>query len=132
MNKTDPISLNRVSRDVVFGSHLVADYRGVAPDLLNSPDRIIDILVKAAAAADATVVDSCIHQFSPYGVTATVTLAESHISFHSWPEHNYAAVDVFVCGKADAAAALRHITSMLQPHSVDVCELKRGKLPQAI
>ncbi|MDZ7814477.1 MAG: S-adenosylmethionine decarboxylase [Planctomycetota bacterium] len=84
MKNTETAPLICASRDVVFGSHLVADYRGVSPDLLNSPDRIIEILEQAALAGDATVVDSCIHQFSPYGVTATVTLAEIWCILHSW------------------------------------------------
>ncbi len=25
-------------------------------------------------------------------------LAESHMSIHTWPEHHFAALDIFVCG----------------------------------
>ena len=39
------------------------------------------------------------HQFHPQGVTAVGLLAESHLSIHTWPEHGYAAVDVFTCGE---------------------------------
>ena len=33
-------------------------------------------------------------------------LAESHISIHTWPESGYAALDVFMCGKADPDACV--------------------------
>jgi S-adenosylmethionine decarboxylase len=37
------------------------------------------------------------HFFGPRSVTATVCLAESHITFHSWPESRRVDVDIFVC-----------------------------------
>ena len=56
-------------------------------------------LLDAAAAAGATVVGEVFHKFAPQGVTGIVCIAESHISIHTWPEHAYAAVDIFTCGK---------------------------------
>ena len=43
-------------------------------------------------------VDAHFHSFSPCGVTGTVSIQESHLSIHTWPEHLYAAVDIFTCG----------------------------------
>ncbi|NER23683.1 MAG: hypothetical protein F6J96_23865 [Symploca sp. SIO1C2] len=37
-------------------------------------------------AGGATLIDICVHQLSPHRVTATATLAESHIVLHTWPE----------------------------------------------
>ncbi|GAB4151402.1 MAG: adenosylmethionine decarboxylase [Planctomycetota bacterium] len=116
---------------IVFGTHLVADFWGVSSDILDDPDHILQVLVDAARAADATVIDTCVHHFSPYGVTATVTLAESHISFHSWPEHEFCAIDVFVCGKADASRALRHVREMFKPTKVAMMDMVRGDLPRS-
>jgi S-adenosylmethionine/arginine decarboxylase-like enzyme len=32
------------------------------------------------------------------GVCCIQVLAESHMSIHTWPEHHFAALDIFVCG----------------------------------
>ena len=50
------------------------------------------------------------HLFGPHSLTACVTLAESHIAFHSWPERNYVSLDIFVCNYTqDNSAAARSI-----------------------
>jgi len=54
----------------------------------------------ACEVANLTVVSKTGHHFSPYGVSAMVVIAESHLAIHTWPEHKYAAVDVFTCGDA--------------------------------
>jgi len=56
------------------------------------------------------------YQFKPYGVTGIILLAESHISIHSWPEHELATIDIYTCGdfnKAHIASNL--LISLLQP-----------------
>lgn len=61
---------------------------------------------RAAAAGRAQVLASHMHAFgSGGGVTGVVLLAESHITVHTWPERDYAAFDVFMCGGCDAEAA---------------------------
>lgn len=39
------------------------------------------------------------HQFKPSGVTGFFLLSESHLSFHTWPEKRYMALDLFTCGE---------------------------------
>jgi len=55
-------------------------------------------LRKCVAAAGATLLHIHLHHFEPNGggPPASRWLAESHISIHSWPEANYAALDVFM------------------------------------
>lgn len=78
-----------------IGTHLVLDAWQAPPAILNDPQKIRQALIKASAAGEATLIDICLHQFSPQGITATVTLAESHIALHTWPEHGYFAADLF-------------------------------------
>src|SRR3972149_7516628 len=76
-------------------------------ELLNDPARLEHLLVDAAKRAGATVVEKAFHQFNPHGVSGVVIIAESHLFIHTWPEHGYAAVDIFTCGdtvRADKAA----------------------------
>jgi len=66
---------------------------------LNDESFLRCILNRAAKLANATVLNLISNKFEPQGVTAIALLAESHISIHTWPESNYAAVDIFTCGQ---------------------------------
>jgi S-adenosylmethionine decarboxylase len=63
----------------------------------------LEFLVNALRAASdtmgSTVVKTISHRFSPTGVTVLMILAETHISIHTWPEHRYAALDIFICNE---------------------------------
>ena len=56
------------------------------------------LINNSAKLAEAKVLNLISNKFEPYGVTAIALLAESHMSIHTWPESNYAAVDIFTCG----------------------------------
>lgn len=53
---------------------------------------------EAAMVSGATYISHQSHQFTPYGVTVLIMIAESHLAIHTWPEYGYAAVDIFTCG----------------------------------
>lgn len=37
------------------------------------------------------------YKFQPQGITAFALLTTSHIAFHSWPEYNYANIEIYTC-----------------------------------
>jgi len=74
------------------------DLENCNSDLLDDIDFIKDILGKAASLAGATIIGETFHKFQPVGVTGVVSIAESHICIHTWPEYSYASVDIFSCG----------------------------------
>ena len=109
------------------GTHLLADFYGVAADKLTDYDRIDALLRRGAEAAGARVLHSHFHSFGEQmGVTGVVLLAESHISIHTWPECGFAAADIFMCGDAQPQLALQVIESALQPKSRIVQTIERG------
>ncbi|UOP00203.1 adenosylmethionine decarboxylase [Kingella potus] len=92
------------------GRHGLLDLYGCDASILRDADRLHTLLAQAAAAARATILHSRFHTFGGAGgVTGVLLLAESHISIHTWPEHRYAAADIFLCGKMPAEAARRTI-----------------------
>ncbi|WP_017663360.1 adenosylmethionine decarboxylase [Baaleninema simplex] len=113
-----------------IGTHLVVDAWESPTDLLNDPERIRGALVDAVSAGGATLIDLCVHQFSPHGVTATATLAESHIALHTWPEYGYFAADLFFCGKGNPQEALEFLTTALHAKKAKITELPRGFEPE--
>ena len=82
-----------------LGTHLLLEMNECDPMLLDDMAMVKEVLLAAAEEAGATVVGEVFHKFSPVGVTGIVCIAESHISIHTWPEHRYAAVDIFTCGE---------------------------------
>ena len=112
-----------------LGTHLVADAWQSPGDLLNDPERIRRAMLDAIAAGGATLIDLCVHQFSPHGVTATATLAESHIAIHTWPEHGYFAADLFFCGAGDPHRAMQVLQAALEAKQVKLTEFTRGFEP---
>lgn len=108
------------------GTHLVVDAWQAPMELLNDPEQIRSALIKAIIAGGATLLDLCVHQFSPHGVTATATLAESHIAIHTWPEYGYFAADLFFCGKGNPKKAMKLLQTALQAEQVEVREIQRG------
>jgi S-adenosylmethionine decarboxylase len=80
-------------------------------------------------ALDVTLLDLRVYPFSPVGVTGMAIVSESHLVIHTWPEHGYAAVDVFTCGAPrdpqDAVAVLRQL---FKPERIGVMEINRGQL----
>ena len=96
------------------GRHLLADFHGVAAGRLGDAVAIEALLRAAADAAGATPVAGHFHPFGPgLGVTGVLLLKESHISIHTWPEHGFAAVDVFMCGAARPDKAVEAISAAL-------------------
>ncbi len=109
-----------------LGTHLVVDAWDAPADLLNDPERIRQGFVNAIEAGEATLIDLCVHQFSPHGVTATATLAESHIAIHTWPEYGYFAADLFFCGKGQPRVAMEVLRQALQAKEMTIKEIDRG------
>ncbi len=115
-----------------MGTHLVVDAWQAPAELLNDPEAIRGALIAAITAGKATLIDLCVHQFSPHGVTATATLAESHIAIHTWPEHGYFAADLFFCGEGKPEVAMKVLQTLLQARQVKIHQLQRGFVPAVL
>lgn len=122
MNAIPP---NHIS-PVPLGQHVIAEFYG-AHHLFTCADAD-PVLRHAAKAAGAVVLDTKLHDFGEReGFTGVALLAESHISIHTWPEHGYAAIDIFMCGDCDTAKSLDVLRAYFAPTSESVTILKRGE-----
>ena len=81
-----------------MGQHLLIEVYNVSFDKLNDPKKIEETMIRAVETEGLTVLNTFTHQFEPYGVTTLISLAESHLSCHTWPEKGCVAVDIFTCG----------------------------------
>ncbi len=109
------------------GMHLLVDLWGASN--LGDPAHIDSHLREAAVTAGATILHSHFHHFSPNGgVSGVVVLAESHISIHTWPERDFAAVDVFMCGACDPHMTIAVLRRAFAPQRIDLVEHRRGRV----
>ena len=109
------------------GMHLLVDLWEASN--LSDPALIEGALRDAALTAGATILHSHFHHFSPNGgVSGVVVLAESHISIHTWPERDFAAVDIFMCGACNPHQSLPVLEKAFAAGRVVVEEQRRGRL----
>jgi S-adenosylmethionine decarboxylase proenzyme len=111
----------------ILGRHLIAEYVDCAPERLDDATYIEKCLLEAVRRSGATIISSVFHRYAPQGVSGVVVIAESHMSIHTWPEYNYAAVDFFTCGTAvDPYKANAYLKEMLGSSNAWVTEVSRG------
>lgn len=114
----------------VLGKHTIVEFYDCNPKQLADLALLERALAIAAESTGASVIKSTFHKFSPHGITGVVIIAESHLSIHTWPEYNYAAVDIFTCGTVmDNHQAIKYLKQVLKARFHSVIELKRGILP---
>src|SRR5262249_14991046 len=82
-----------------LGRHLLLELFECDAAALSSLTTVKTSMLEAANRARATIVNHVFHEFSPFGVSGVVVIAESHLAIHTWPEYRFAAVDVFSCGE---------------------------------
>ena len=110
-----------------LGTHLLLELNECDSGLLDELDLIETAMVDAAREAGASILGRSFHKFNPRGVTGIVAIAESHLAIHTWPEHGYAAVDIFTCGESfapDRAAQL--IIASLMCRNPGTTTIRRG------
>lgn len=111
-----------------IGSHCLAELYDCPHELLDDEMFIKGAVRTAVDEGLATLLHEVSHHFHPQGVTALGLIAESHVAIHTWPEHGYAAVDVFTCGdRANAEKACLHIVRVLQAGRHTLRKLIRGE-----
>ena len=110
----------------IRGRHLLVEYTGCDPNVLDNLAVIEALMRDAAVAAHTTVVASVFKPFEPTGVTGVVVVEESHLSIHTWPEHGYAAVDFFTCGDANPEMAHEVLAVGLRARSAEIMRVERG------
>ena len=109
------------------GIHLIIDLWGATR--LDEADHVRAALIEATAVAGATLLHVHVHRFTPSGgLSGVAVLAESHISIHTWPEHGYAAIDVFMCGQTEPHKSIDVLRRAFEAETIEVDELRRGKL----
>ncbi len=109
----------------IVGKHYIIDVWGAIN--LDNADYLSETFRLMAAAGNARVLDIFLHEFPTYGgLTGVAVLAESHISVHTWPELDYAAFDIFMCGNCFPDRAVDVLQERIKPKEIVIKKLQRG------
>jgi S-adenosylmethionine decarboxylase len=121
-----------VERDGVLfaGTHLILDFWGAKN--LDDLERMESALRRCVDECEATLLHIHLHHFTPNGgISGVAVLAESHISVHTWPERDFAAFDIFMCGQTKPEEAISILKRAFTPRTMQITENLRGVVNHA-
>jgi len=112
---------------MAVGIHIIADFYGVDREKITYVEQMKPIFEDTVKYAKLTKISSDYYQFTPMGCSGIVLLAESHLSFHTWPEHELVTLDIYTCGDPNQAfIALDYLQRVLDPKKVSHLIIERG------
>lgn len=107
------------------GTHLILDLWGARE--LDNLGLMESAMREAVDTCGATLLHIHLHHFTPGdGISGVAVLAESHISVHTWPERDFAAFDIFMCGDAKPELAIPVLKRVFKPERINIAEQLRG------
>jgi S-adenosylmethionine decarboxylase len=108
------------------GVHLLLDLFGAAH--MSDMEVVETTLRRCVDAAGATLLHIHLHRFEPNdGISGVAVLAESHMSIHTWPETQYAALDIFMCGQARPERCIEILLEAFKPQRAVMEQILRGR-----
>jgi S-adenosylmethionine/arginine decarboxylase-like enzyme len=104
------------------GQHLLLDL-WLAEDIETTKvDRLFELV-----RTRFSVVNEVVKDFEPFGTTAVFILSESHFTLHTYPEHAYMSVDLYVCNfEVDLSAFAEEVKSLFRLHEAKGTVFLRG------
>lgn len=109
------------------GNHLLLDIAQFKNNQFKDENDILELLATWAREEGASVITHYNYHFEPQGVSGFVVLGESHIAIHTWPEKEYASIDIYTCGHKELndKIAMR-IIKELQPQKIEKQSISRN------
>ena len=105
------------------GEHVTLDIIGTKKEY--SPSFFEELVYKIAKKAKVTVLEISKHKFKPQGFTLVALLAESHISFHTFPEKKIISFDFFTCAEISPSIAIDVIKKEIEHAQIIKKEFNR-------
>lgn len=107
--------------------HIVIELNKCLFDQLNDPKFLEESMVQMTRIMRTDVKAKATYQFEPYGVTSMLIIGASHISIHTWPEHQYADIDLVVCVKDfETEELITYLNERFGTEDVRYMEIQRG------
>jgi S-adenosylmethionine decarboxylase len=108
-----------------MGKHLLLEVYNVKYDLINNAVALEEVMVTGINRVGMTILNVFQHCFVPQGCTIVISLAESHVSCHTWPEEGCLAIDVYTCGEGNPRLIALELLKYLNSYSYSIREIDR-------
>ena len=108
------------------GEHITLDIIGTKNEY--TPSFFEKLVYKIAKKAKVTVLEISKHKFEPQGFTLVALLAESHMSFHTFPEKGIISFDFFTCAKVSPSVAVDIIKKEIEHKRIVKKEFNRDTI----
>ena len=114
-----------------LGRHFILDLQGCPFELLDNEEELKQIMLKALKLAKGHIIkEPLFHHFAPHGVSGIILIAESHLSIHTWPEYEFASIDIYTCdAKMKLKKSLKYLVKVFTSTNTNLSEISRGFLP---
>ena len=107
--------------------HIIIEMNGCHFDQLNDPKFLEDSMIQITRIMRTDIKAKATYQFKPQGVTSMLIIGASHISVHTWPEHQYADIDLVVCTTDfDMEELIAYLNERFGTEDVRYMEIQRG------
>ncbi len=111
-----------------IGIQYIGELRFSDQSVLLDNEKILKSFLDALNLAKLTITDVYHHQYTPYGYSAIAILKTSHAVIHTWPEHGYLSLDIFICDEFEKGKkALQELKQTFNPISSEFFVIERGK-----
>ena len=116
-----------------LGLHLLVEFGSCNRVKIDDLNYLEEVMTQAAETAGAIILKTIFQKFEPHGVSGVIMISSSHLTIHTWPEHGYAAFDVFTCGQSvNPGKAVDFLKHKLEAVNIATREFHRGIPPATI
>jgi N4-bis(aminopropyl)spermidine synthase len=111
-----------------LGYHFIGELRFNNQALLFDNGRIEKIFYHSLESAQLKIIDVFHHPYKPHGYTSVAILQTSHAAIHTWPEHGYISVDIFICDEFEKGMeVIKILKEDFNPTFSEFFYMERGK-----
>ncbi|MHA1191546.1 MAG: adenosylmethionine decarboxylase [Promethearchaeota archaeon] len=110
-----------------IGFHFIGEMHFKNQKQLLKNEKLHKIFIDALNHADLTILDVYNHIYKPYGFSAVAILKTSHASMHTWPEHGYLSIDIFICDELPKGLkVIKFLKEKMMPTRSEFFYMERG------
>lgn len=123
-----------MSDTMKFGVHMLFDGYNCDPEKLANKKFLTELLhelpeaLKMHALLEPTVLEvGELNEKDPGGISGFVLIAESHISFHTFPKRGFVTADIYTCqDELDTKTAVNYLKKAFGTDDADISVTDRG------
>ncbi|MFO8102099.1 MAG: adenosylmethionine decarboxylase [Dehalococcoidia bacterium] len=110
-----------------LGKQYILDLKDCNSDILNDLEALKSTLTSVMQQTQEEPLGESFYQFTPQGVSGLVLAKGAHVCIHTWPEYNYAAMDIFThSNNFDLDKASKQIIEKLGSQTPTITQIERG------